>query len=92
MDIIFNDMFFAKGERLRKMSTKGITKRLNAFEEHQFMSVLQTGKSVSGTIKRIGLNRNSDLSRIDLSRTGLSYLMIKRKVMKDGISTKPLDI
>jgi len=75
-----------------KISTKGCPKRINNFRRRQFLEVLRTGKSVSGHVRNFRHNISGAYGRMNMQRTALSYLMIKRKVLDDGIRTEPLTI
>jgi hypothetical protein len=77
---------------ITKTSTKGCPKRQNKLTRQQFMSVLKTKQSVSAEVRSIRFNANKQFGRMDMHRTGLSYLMVKRKVQPDGIHTDPLNI
>jgi hypothetical protein len=74
------------------MSTKGCPKKTNAFTKQQFLDVLSSGKSVTGHVRNFKRDVSGAFGRFNMQRTGLSYLMIKRKVLADGITTEPLDI
>ena len=88
--------YYAEGQhgeqKVVKTSTKGLPKRQNSFIKEQFVDVLSSGQSVAGQVRNFRFDKDGKFCRMNLQRTGLSYLMIKRKVQDDGISTVPLMI
>jgi hypothetical protein len=79
-------------KKIIKLSTKGCPKKINNFRKEQFLEVLESGKSVAGQVRNFRHNASGAFGRMNMHRTALSYLMIKRKVLEDGIHTVPLDI
>ena len=75
-----------------KMSTKGCPKKINDFVRQDFLDVLRSGKSLTGQVRNFKRDLSGAFGRFNMTRTALSYLMIKRKVLPDGINTVPLDI
>ena len=75
----------------KKISTKGVSKTQNNFEIDHFQSVLETQKSISGVNKGIKTTKAKNLFTYNQTKTALSYLYIKRRVLQDGINTEPLN-
>ena len=74
-----------------KFSSKGVSKRHLKGPMAKFRSVLKTRKAQSGLNRGFRV-RNNSVFTYTQERKGFSYLYCKRKVMEDGIHTKPLDI
>ena len=74
-----------------KCSSKGLCKVSNSFTRDTYLSVLNQGKSVSGT-NRGFVKHNNDMYTYAQVRTGLTYTYAKRRVLEDGISTENIDI
>ncbi len=75
-----------------KRSTKGVSKSQNQYTVHHFKNVLETQKSICGTNRGIRTNKNKQLFTYTQTRTALTYMYIKRKVLDDGINTAPLNL
>lgn len=74
-----------------KWSAKGVVKKQNKLTPEHFFKVLKTKKPetvVNTNFKLV----NQEMHTYSVSKTGLSYLYIKRKVLQDGITTIPLTI
>jgi hypothetical protein len=78
--------------RVEKLSTKGCPKKINRFRKLDFYGVLRSGRSVDGQVRNFRHDSSGAYGRMNMQRTALSYLMIKRKVLPDGIHTEPLTI
>ena len=74
-----------------KASTKGLNKQLNLASKQTFLDVLKDKKSKSGENRGFRVVQNHMFTYNQI-KDGLSYFYPKRKVMSDGISTKPLDV
>ena len=74
-----------------KFSSKGISKRNIKTPMAIFRRVLKTGSSSSG-INRGFRVRNNTIFTYTQERRGFAYFYCKRRVLGDGIHTKPLDI
>lgn len=76
-----------------KISCKGVQKRINPLTAQHFQQVLETKAPVSAVNRGFRLNpQTHTMNSYVQSKTGLSYLYIKRKVLEDGVSTLPLDV
>lgn len=73
-----------------KISTKGVSKSQNTFQISHFKNVLSSGRGVSGINRGIRVGRHKKITTYHQTRTALSYLYIKRKVLSDGCNTTPL--
>lgn len=80
--------YFCMSDTRSKISSKGISKRLNKLTEQHYLSVLQTKEAIHGINMGFRLKGN-DITTYIQSRKGLSYLYCKRPVKDDGISTGP---
>lgn len=76
----------------KKLSSKGLSKITNDKKFQDFVDVLREKKSGSGVNKSFRMGPNNQMWTYIQERLGLSYLYVKRIVLSDGISTKPLDI
>lgn len=76
----------------KKVSSKGLMKKVNKLTFEDYKQVLITQKATGG--KNIGFRMNPDnkIWTYLQEKQGLPYLYVKRKVLPDGISTEPLDI
>ncbi len=74
-----------------KLSTKGLSKT-NKFNIDDFSHVLNNKISKTGVNRGFKITPNKLIFTYEQQKSGLSYLYIKRKVLKDGITTIPLDI
>jgi len=74
-----------------KTSCKGMNKRLNDPQKEMYVNVLQTRQSQSGENQGFRVVDNMVLTYAQ-HRTGFSYFYPKWQVLKDGVSTVPLDI
>ena len=81
--------YYAWGRDNNKISTKGLSKKLNSFDETHFDRVLTTKKKEGG-INRGFVVKDSQVLLYQQTRDGLSYFYPKRQVLDDGISTVPL--
>ena len=73
-----------------KYSSKGLSKKTNKLSKDDFLSVLQTRKSVCGINKGF-VHKNNVTYSYEQKRTGLTYMYAKRKICQDGTSTQPID-
>ena len=84
--------YFVEGDDGKpKYSSKGIQQRGNVITKDTYLDVLKNKVSGSGTNKGFRLRGSSIYTYIQ-ERCGFSYFYPKRKVMDDGVSTRPLDI
>ena len=74
-----------------KYSSKGVSKTTTQFCKDDFEGVLRDNKSVQGKNLGFVLRENKMFSYAQ-SRTGLTSLYAKRRVLDDGVSTTHLDI
>lgn len=81
--------YFVSGET-DKLSTKGLSKRLNSLQLEDFQRVLTSGIP-SGGINRGFRVRQNNIWTYTMRRDALTYFYPKRKVLDDGIQTLPLD-
>ena len=75
-----------------KISTKGVSKTQNSYTVSNFKSVLETHLSQTGINRGIKTDKHKHLVTYTQSRTALTYMYIKRKVLDDGVNTEPLDL
>ncbi len=71
-----------------KYASKGLNKSVNQLTREDFLRVLKTKHSASGT-NRGFKSLNNRVVTYEQERASLSYLYIKRPVADDGISTGP---
>ena len=84
--------YYVEGEDGKpKFSSKGIQQRGNNITKDTYHDVLKNKVSGSGTNKDFRLKVSSVHTYIQ-QKCGFSYFYPKRKVLKDGVSTRPLDI
>ncbi|XP_076815041.1 uncharacterized protein LOC143461131 isoform X2 [Clavelina lepadiformis] len=83
--------YYTFGRSGCKLACKGLSKKLNHFTKQRYMNVLLSQTSGKG-INRGFISRNNQVFTYEQERRALSYLYIKRTVLDDGISTKPLSI
>ena len=74
-----------------KYSCKGVSKRLNKVKKELYAEVLRTQKSKSGTNKGFRLV-DGNMWTYTQKRSAFTYYYIKREVLEDGVSTRPLCI
>ena len=74
-----------------KFSCKGISKKLNVVDGDKYLDVLLSKRSSSGVSRGFRVVNNS-VYTYNQVRDGFSYFYPKRKVLEDGITTRPLDI
>jgi hypothetical protein len=79
------------GEKESKVSSKGVSKKLNNFDANVYKKVLFEQTSVSGENRGFVIKQHEVYTYHQL-RTGLSAFYCKRKVLEDGVTTVPLDI
>jgi hypothetical protein len=80
-----------KHEGGSKISSKGLSKRTNNFNEADFKEVLHN--KVRGRGRNVGFKIFRDkLYQYEQERAGLSYLYIKRVVQDDGVTTRALHL
>ncbi len=75
-----------------KQSTKGVSKVQNNYCIQNFKTVLESQDSQSGINRGIKSDKHKDLVTYTQSRTALTYMYIKRKVLEDGVNTEPLEL
>ena len=75
-----------------KLACKGLNKRTNDLTKNHYLDVLKTQINGGGINKGFKVDQNNTILTYEQKRSSLSYLYIKRKVGKDGITTTPLDI
>lgn len=85
--LLFNDH-----DDKTKKSHKGLSHRLNKLTFDDFHAVLKSKQSSGGRNKGFRVRPDGKIWTYEQSKSGLPYLYIKRKVLEDGVSTKPLDI
>ena len=81
--------YFCFGDNGQKMSTKGISKKQNNLQKHDFLKVLKRKQIVCGTNRGIVRKKHKMLSYSQVKK-GLNYFYAKRRVLSDGVSTYPL--
>ena len=74
-----------------KYSCKGLQKRGNTISKDTYLNVLQHKTSGSGVNKGFRLKDNAMYTYIQ-EKCAFSYFYPKRKVLDDGVTTRPLDI
>ena len=74
-----------------KYSCKGVSTRLNKIEKEMYATVMETKVSQEGTNKGFRLV-DGDMMTYTQSRKAFTYLYIKREVLEDGVSTKPIPL
>jgi hypothetical protein len=74
-----------------KVTTKGLSKRLNDLRKEHFSNVLKSSKPCQGENRSFRMYQGQMLTYTQV-KTGLSYFYGKRKVKNDGISTEPTDM
>jgi hypothetical protein len=79
-------------KKKNKLSTKGISKRLNDLSREQFLSVLYDKKIVAGFNRGFKRHCDGKIYTYQQSRTALSYFYGKRKVLEYSVSTEPTDM
>ena len=82
--------YYCVGEK-NKLSTKGLSKRQNCINYEMFLDVLREQKNGGGQNRGFRVNRN-DIFTYTQTRDALSYFYCKRQVLKDGVSTVPLNV
>ena len=80
--------YFGLGEKNKQVS-KGISKKQNQFTHQQYLDVLKTQKSRSGTNTTFRSTDN-ETRTLAQQRCGLTYFYPKLIVLDDGVSTVPL--
>jgi hypothetical protein len=81
-----------KREAIRqKNSSKGLSKKTNSLTLEHYRSVLTTKNPHSGINKGF-VKKNNKLYTYHQTRNALTYFYAKRKVLEDGVSTRPLDV
>ena len=86
----------AEGET-DKYSTKGVSHTTNTFTLDEFKKVLDIDDEASGELTVKGTNKGlrrvkGDMLQYELTKTALTHVYVKRKVLSDKISTVPLDL
>lgn len=79
------------GDNEEKHSCKGLQKRKNAFDQTNYLDVLTSGVSGSGTNTGF-ITRGTNVYTYAQNRNGLSYFYPKRYVMDDAISTTYINV
>jgi hypothetical protein len=74
-----------------KVSSKGLSKKLNKFTADTYKKVLFEQTTISGTNKGFVIKENNVYTYHQL-RSGLSPFYCKRMVLEDGVNTSPLSI
>ena len=83
--------YYCFGGDTDKLSCKGLNKKLNKLCKEQFLDVLVSKESGGG--KNIGFRTDGrTIYTYEQERKSLSYLYIKREVLADGVTTRPLKI
>ena len=72
-----------------KCSTKGLSKRQNAFDKEAFLAVLTNRRSSSGTNRGFRVHNSSMMTYVQ-ETAALTYVYGKCTVLADGITTAPL--
>jgi hypothetical protein len=80
---------WSENENDDKYRSKGLSRHQNKLTMEQFMSVLRN-KTVVGGENREFTKRHNEILTYSQQRNGLTYLYAKRRVLEDGVSTKPL--
>ena len=73
-----------------KMSAKGIQKKINPLTADDFEHALSTGEERRVLNRGIRQDRDNVLRAYELEKRGLTGLYIKREILEDGSSTRPL--
>ena len=74
-----------------KFSCKGVNKKTNDIKKDKYLNVLLTKQSRAGLNKGFRVVNNSMYSYTEV-RDGFAYFYPPKKVLKDGVTTIPLDI
>ena len=74
-----------------KYSCKGVSKRLNNITFSLYQTVMRTQQSVSGINRGFRVN-GDQMWTYSQTRTAFTYYYIKREVLEDGVTTRPLDL
>jgi len=80
--------YFGLGEKNKQVS-KGISIKQNRFTFRQYLDVLKTQKSRSGTNTTFR-STNNEIHTLAQQCSGLNYFYPKRIILDDGVSTAPL--
>ena len=83
--------YYCWNDRESKYSSKGVSKSTTQLSKDDFMTALKDSESVHGTNRGFVL-RNNRMFSYAQSRTALTNLYAKRRVLGDGVSTTHLDI
>jgi hypothetical protein len=83
---------FQECEKDNKLSTKGVSKRLNALTKEQFSKVLHNQGNVVGLNRGIKRHHDGKMYTYRQTRTALSFFYGKRKVLDDCVTTEPTDM
>ncbi|XP_071834987.1 uncharacterized protein [Apostichopus japonicus] len=83
--------YYCFGSSKDKVSCKGINRNTGDLTKENYLRVLDTKSSIQMKNRGFRLYGNKMQTYVQ-QKTALSYLYIKRKVLKDGISTEPLDV
>ena len=82
--------YYCFGEK-DKFSCKGVNKRNNEIDKKTYMDVLVTKKSGTGINRGFRSVDNTMYTYLQ-ERAAFSYFYPKRKVLADGVSTRPLEL
>ena len=74
-----------------KYSCKGVFKKSNKIVKDMYATVLETQNSISGTNRGFRLT-DGNMWTYTQTRAAFTYFYVKREVLGDGVSTKPLDL
>ena len=74
-----------------KYSSKGVSKKTNSLTKEQYLSVLRTGRTVSG-VNTGFMKKNGKTFTYSQTKSALTYFYGKRRVASNGIDTDPIDL
>ena len=75
----------------KKFSCKGVSKRLKDIKKNLYTTVMETQETREGVNRGFRLT-DGKMWSYKQTRAAFTYFYIKREVLDDGVSTKPLDL
>jgi hypothetical protein len=83
---------FQESEQDQKLSTKGVSKRLNVLTKEHFSKALYNQGNVVGLNRGFKRHNDGNIYTYKQTRTALSFFYGKRKVLEDYVTTEPTDM
>ena len=91
MAALCSKTYFGWGEEGEKISSKGVNRRHTELTRARYLNVLSNREPATG--KNIGFRlKGQKMYTYKQTKSALSFLYPKRKVLADGVSTLPLDV